>query len=251
MDYVKAHWGGELSLARSYWVNSILLSAVFGVGGRLLEQPLSKQPVESVVIFSLALIIVAAPVTVWQLVGIWRSATNTSKRGRRFWPAVAKIVTVLGCLISTASMVSATNDLVRIMVVIQDPSFTEYSIERVGDTDLIFRGAINEKSAGEIISALENSSITILRVSSHGGMIPAAIRLGRHIRGNEIMVMAEEQCISACVILLAASPYAAIYPGTRVTFIVSNRLQNLPTPIYGSKTRSISLRPREYSENSE
>jgi hypothetical protein len=30
--------------------------------------------------------------------------------------------------------------------------------------------------------------------------------------------MAEIECISACVMLLAASPYAAIYPGTQVTF---------------------------------
>jgi hypothetical protein len=219
MDYIKAHWRGDLSLARSYWLNVILLSALFGVGGTLLEQPLSEQPVANVATVGLALIIVAAVVTVWQFVGVWRSATNTSiKSGHKFWPAVAKAATVFGCLMSTGTVITTAHDLVKILVAIQDPTLMDYEIERVGDTDLIFRGAINEKSVSEIIGALEDSSIEILCVRSHGGIIPAAIRLARHIRGNEIMVMAEEQCISACVILLAASPSAAIYPGTKVTF---------------------------------
>ena len=44
------------------------------------------------------------------------------------------------------------------------------------------------------------------------------------------MVMAEEQCISACVILLAASPYAAISPGTKVTFHRAEPLVKFATP---------------------
>jgi hypothetical protein len=162
---------------------------------------------------------VAAAVSVWQLVGIWRSATNTSiKTGRTFWPKLAKAATVLGSLMATSAVLTTSSDLMKIFFALRDPTLTEYSIERIGDTDLIFSGAINENSASEVMSALEDLSIEILRVNSHGGLIPPAIRLARHIRGNEVMVMAEGECISACVMLLPASPYAAIYPGTKVTF---------------------------------
>jgi hypothetical protein len=125
---------------------------------------------------------------------------------------------VLGVLIATGVVITTSSDLVKVLTALRDPALTEYSIERVGQTDLILVGAINENSTSEVIRALDDPSIEILRVNSHGGLIAAAIRLARHIRGNQVMVMAEGQCISACVMLLAASPYAAIYPGTKVTF---------------------------------
>ena len=85
--YVKSHWYGELSLTRSYWVNGILLSITFGIGGRLLEQPLSEQPPEHAAIIGLALVVLTAVITLWQFVGVWRSATNTSiKTGHAFCP---------------------------------------------------------------------------------------------------------------------------------------------------------------------
>jgi hypothetical protein len=197
----------------------VLLSFLLGVGSTILEQSLSEQPLENAAIAGLALITFAAVVTVWQFVGVWRCATNTSiKTGHSFWPGLAKAATVLGALGATTTVVTVASDLVKVYTALGDPIFTEYSVERIGDTDLILTGAINEKSAAEVISALGDPSIEILRVRSHGGLIPAAIRLARHIRENDVMVMAEEECISACVIVLAASPYAAIYPDTKITF---------------------------------
>ncbi len=102
------------------------------------------------------------------------------------------------------------------LAALRDPKIAEFRIERIGETDLILNGAINDSSVDEIINALSDPLITILRVNSEGGLIDPAVRLAHHIRDNEIFVMAEENCISACILLLAASPHAAIVPGTQV-----------------------------------
>jgi ATP-dependent protease ClpP protease subunit len=217
--YVTSHWRGNLSLPRSYWVNVVLLTTAFGVGSKFLDRPVSNLPPEEAAVIGLSLVALAVPITVWQFVGVWRSATNTSiNTGRRFWPAVAKSATMLGVLVATGTTITTTNDLIKLLSSLQDPALLEYAVERIRETDLVFTGAINEKSTKEIISALEDRSIKILRVNSHGGLIAPAIRLARHIRSNNVMVMGEGECISACVMLLAASPYAAVYPGTKVTF---------------------------------
>jgi hypothetical protein len=218
-EYIKAHWRGDLSLARSYWVNGFLLGLGLQVGAILLQGPLSRQSVSDGAALALTLIALIAAVAVWQLVGIWRSASNASlKTGHSFWPRVAKVLICFGFLRAAVDLCTATVDVTKTLHSLHDPLLTEYTIERRGDTDLILTGAINKRSTTEVIQALDDPAIKILRVNSRGGLIDPAIKLSRYIRENEVMVMAEVECISACVMLLAASPYAAIYPGTRVTF---------------------------------
>lgn len=217
--YVGKHWRGELSLAQSYWVNGLLLSFLAGVGATLLEGPLSEQRLYDAVAFGLGLIAALSVVTVWQFVGIWRSATNTSSRtGRVLWPRVAKFLVVVGTLSAAANIVTAATDSLKALAALEDETLAAYTVERRGETDLILTGALNDDSVDEVLHALEDPAIRILRVNSHGGLIAPAIRLAEHIRDDEVMVMAEGQCVSACVMLLAASPYAAIWPGTEVTF---------------------------------
>ncbi|HET9274326.1 MAG TPA: hypothetical protein VFO09_08675, partial [Methyloceanibacter sp.] len=219
IGYIRAHWHGELSLAQSYWLNVICLDLVLDRGMTLLERPIERQGIEKGAVIGLSLLVLLAVIWAWQSVGVWRSATNTSTRtGRAFWPRVAKVVTVLGIAAGTVGVVAGVWDITRSLAAIRDPDLAEYTIERVGDTDLVFTGAINDESVDDIIMALEGSPIEILRVNSLGGLMPPAMRLARHIRENQLMVMAEEECSSACVMLLAASPQAALWPGPTVTF---------------------------------
>jgi hypothetical protein len=177
-EYIKTHWRGELSLGRSYWVNGFLLGVALNIGAAVLEEPLSRLSVEDGVIVALAVAPIIVAVAVWQLVGIWRSASNASiKTGRAFWPTAAKIATCLGFLRATVDVGTATTNLARTLQSLRDPILAEYAIERRGDTDLILTGAINERSTTEVIHALQDPRIKILRVNSHGGLIDPAIKL--------------------------------------------------------------------------
>jgi hypothetical protein len=219
MEYVVTHWRGEQSLARSYWINGLLFSALINISIAIAEKPLSKLGPEVIFNILLLYVVCLAIITGWQLVGVWRSATNHSiKTMRWFWASAAKVIVVIVVLGATANLSTMGKDAFSGLKALNDPRLADYTIERIGDTNLIFTGAINSESVSELVVALEDPAITILRINSHGGLLEPAITLARLIRGREFTVMAEIQCISACVILLAGSPNAAIYPGSKVSF---------------------------------
>ena len=95
--YVAAHWRGEKSLARSYWINGVLLAVALRFVF-LAQAPLQQESrLETQLATGLVLLAIFASITVWQYVGIWRSATNTS---RVLWPAAAKLMVILGVITS-------------------------------------------------------------------------------------------------------------------------------------------------------
>lgn len=216
--FFSRHWHGKYSLGRSYWVHGFLLSLAVNVVVILAEAPMEAMSLRSAALTSLLIIPAIAILGVWQLVGIWRSASNSvMKTGRSFWPSVAKFAVVLGFL-TLLNPLTAMADIASLLLALEDPDLADYEIERIENTDIVFTGAVNDKSVDEILANLADPDIEILRVNSHGGLNDPALRLARYIRQNEVVVMADGQCASACVLLLAASPSAAIYPGTPVTF---------------------------------
>ena len=177
LEYIVAHWRGELSLPRSYWVNGVLLNIAIVMGSALSEPATYNLHLETMAVIALAMIGLSGAIALWQIVGIWRSATKTAINTRRaFWPVVAKVVTVLGMIAGAAHATTATTDLVKILVELQDPSMSEYTLEVLGGTDLIMTGAINEDSADEAIAMLGDPAISVLRIRSHGSMGPSATR---------------------------------------------------------------------------
>ena len=223
IGYLRAHWRGELSLAVSYWVNGVLISVLF-VGLVALTAPALEQFYASVYVrttlgITLVIILLGCAGGIWQWVGIWRAASASVRRtGKRFWPGLAKFMVVIGVLGAVRDIPVMTGDIVRMYRALSDPDLADYEVTVLSDTDLIFSGAINDQSVDETISALEDSDVTILRIESHGGLATPALRLARYIERNDVFVMAEGECASGCVIVLAASPEAAIYPGTVVSF---------------------------------
>ncbi|MDE2465418.1 MAG: hypothetical protein KGO02_17150 [Alphaproteobacteria bacterium] len=109
-SYIDRHWRGELSLAKSYWLNGIL---IVGTGGvivfylaplalTLVVFGLRETPLRWVLPFSF-LAWFGAYIWVWG--GIWRSAGNY--RGPRIWSIAARIAVVIGVAISLVVLFSA------------------------------------------------------------------------------------------------------------------------------------------------
>jgi ATP-dependent protease ClpP protease subunit len=219
LNYLKAHWRGDLSLARSYWINGIAFNVVLNVGAAALGSALTGQSVDHVLFLTPILVVLVISLALWQLVGIWRSASRSSEQtGRRLWPHLAKAATCQFVFAIAVDLVTASLDLTRTWSSIHDPVLNTYTIERPDETSLLITGVINQRSADEVMQALADPAITVLRVKSPGGLIYHAIQLARYIRQRELTVLAEEVCSSACVMLLAASPRAGIRPDTDVTF---------------------------------
>src|ERR1039458_9335345 len=102
-SYILRHWRGELSLGVSYWVNGLLLTLIAATGEVVLDEAdITQHPrliTAAYASFSLLLIVVS----IWQVVGIWRSAGRTIEERQRQsktapWARVARFAAFLGFL---------------------------------------------------------------------------------------------------------------------------------------------------------
>ncbi len=229
--YIKAHWNGEHSLEQSYWVNGVLVMLVLRLAAALIERGARDLTAETQVLTGFLYLAMSGAISVWVLVGIWRSAINSlAKKLGSFWPRVAQIMVIVGVLGTGYNLLTNGVDLTNMLAALRDPSLQEYWVERRGDTIVVFTGAINRKSADEVIGLVDDPSIEMLVVNSHGGLAADAIYLARFIRERGITVVGDGQCVSGCILLLAASPRTAIVPGTEVSLHRGEPLADFTNP---------------------
>jgi hypothetical protein len=111
-NFVLRHWRGDLSLPTSVWVNGV----VFGLVWRLLPYPLTffwtmfRPPGGTWPILGLILCgILGAILTLWTVVGIWRS--SESYGGRAVWRWLARVAAVLMAIATLAQIAFAVRQL--------------------------------------------------------------------------------------------------------------------------------------------
>ena len=94
-NYIVQHWRGDLSLPVSYWVNGWLLGIGYMFGTFLIAYQASSS-----IEYAIGLLIVIAlgcAIEVWQLIGIWRSASkHTERGGRKIWASLARVGVIFG-----------------------------------------------------------------------------------------------------------------------------------------------------------
>jgi hypothetical protein len=99
-NYIARHWRGDLSLPVSYWINDFVATIAVSVFFRNVRTfiSLSDGPVVYAATITLISLVVIA-VSVWQFVGIWRSAgKHRARGGRRFWAWAARFAVFTGFL---------------------------------------------------------------------------------------------------------------------------------------------------------
>jgi hypothetical protein len=96
-NFVARHWRGDLSLPTSFWINGVLVGLVW----RLVPYPLSFLASYRPPWTILGLIfcgIVGAILTLWTVMGIWRS--SGSYGGRAVWSVLARVGAVLMAIVT-------------------------------------------------------------------------------------------------------------------------------------------------------
>lgn len=98
-NFILKHWRGDYSLGFSYWIIGSLLSAVVialtaWVGST--DEIRQLDPIATG-LFILSFYTFVVILTLWQFVGVWRSAEkHTQRGGKAGWAALAKVMVVLG-----------------------------------------------------------------------------------------------------------------------------------------------------------
>jgi len=105
-SYIQRHWRGELSLARSFWLNFIGVVVAFNVAVTVLGTLAESGMAMTMAVAALILLMVEFTLLPWQVVGCWRAANRyTDETGSPITPILAKILLVANALMATAALI--------------------------------------------------------------------------------------------------------------------------------------------------
>lgn len=209
-NYFLKHWDGELPLGTSYWINGALVTVALSIlitfGFAAFDASDAPR------IYSVAAIaswILATGITLWQFVGIWRSAgRHVSRGGRAVWAALAKIAVGLGIIIASSTLLTTAGPQIFEYVKIlsgKDP-FGEYQLRVLRDaTELEINGPIVFGLVDDVGKTLDaHPAITILHLNSIGGRIAEARKLHDLIDSRNLSTYTATACNSACTLAFIA-----------------------------------------------
>jgi hypothetical protein len=223
--YLVRHWRGELSLPVSYWLNGTVSGVVVGfmIGGmvHLINWQGDAEPVVwlSTLIASW---ILAALLTIWQAVGIWRSAIRYRQSGKDFWGGVAQMLTVAGVLLFPYNFASVgAPQLVGIYEIVSGDAHVgphEFHVLANGQT-LEFSGGITFGVTQELERFLNAmAGVRTVRLNSNGGRILEAQRMSDLISSRNLATFVARDCLSACTIVFLGGKERYMLPAARLGF---------------------------------
>ena len=204
-NFFLRHWKGELSLPVSYWLVGVGASIVAVVLGKFVgdlgETIRDPRFVGAIIIAFLCFLLV---ITVWQLVGVWRSAGRSIKRGRYFWPSAARLMVIIGVFGLVANLASVTGPMLqasyRLVTVGEEipPARIVYDeqLKAVKLTGGMPYGTSDKLEA--VLDATSKSGLLVL--DSIGGNLNEGIRINKLIRNRGLAVATLQQCLSACTL---------------------------------------------------
>lgn len=206
--YLRRHWRGELPLARSYWVNGVLLSLALGLVTGVMVSSLAWRSLTSDDPRALLVAIVLLPLLAllpspWQLVGILRSARRARREGRGgLWPALAIAVTWLGVISGVVQLGMTALTLPDTLRAALAPAASPYTVA-VSDTGdrLRVSGPLAYGITGAVRRALaSHPGIETIELDSEDGRGLSALTLARLIAGGNYTTLVTGQCTGACAI---------------------------------------------------
>ncbi|WP_266183676.1 hypothetical protein [Dyella humicola] len=200
--YIAAHWRGELSLAESYWLNGVLL----GVAMVILESALlawmknSHPSLTSVLVIAAIYGAARLIMSVWQVVGILRSAALSGSR----WAVVVNILMVLAILAALGRLPTQWHNLQGLAQgAAEQRRLSHYKIglDPSGDA-ILAQGTIGVDYAKGIAEAFTaHRDIHRLVLDSLGGDVDNGMQLHDFLVAHpDISVEVDHFCASACTL---------------------------------------------------
>ena len=179
-SYVVRHWRGDLSLAKSFWLNWILSTLTILILFLCSALVLISHNVLAFGIGMLVAWLSGAIINVWWLVGVWRSAGKHKARGgRRFWAGTARVIVALGFLGLVLQMVPVSPEE-------PDVPKRKLNVPR-GGTELQYIGGISIGATDEVRQILDaHPTIAVIRFNSPGGQVTEAHKLKDLIRERRL-----------------------------------------------------------------
>ena len=225
-NWFARHWRGDLPLGVSYWVNGLLLSLVATGAVTFAATRIAPDIAAAPRTFSFLLLALwpfLTLITVWQLVGIWRSSNkHVARNGKRSWANLAKLAVIFGLVGQAASV--RTTAIPQIseywnILIGHDPVGTYRLRVLRNASELEISGAIAFGLSDDVAKLLAaHPTVKIIHLNSVGGRVNEARRLRDLIQSKRLDTYTATGCSSACVIPFLAGNRRLLAPDAKLGF---------------------------------
>ena len=213
---IARYWRGEIPLGPSFWLVTLLLSIVIGRTVSSLEQRiLLGTSYDPKLLFTVILGGLAAslPISVWQFVGLWRSArarraARHAIGKRAVWAWLAQAIVVSGAIALMALLALSTGpSLAEVyrMAWLGDPGIPDYGFRTMrGGTEAEIVGGFKYGLTRDFTALMDaNPKLAVVHLDSGGGRIGEARHLYRAIKARGLDTYVADGCYSACTMAFA------------------------------------------------
>jgi hypothetical protein len=212
--YIKEHWQGNLSLALSCFVNgfvSTLSVAVLTtyVVDEIYQSDLSERAWLAATLAAYGL---AIAISVWAIIGVWRSATRSEdKAGATNSVFIAKLFASIGAVGLVAQLSQTPTPVVEnALVVVGIYPFGVPAVLSIDGRTLHIDGSITDEVAEQFKDLIsKHPEVNQISLLSSGGSIDAAVEISSVIKERNLSTVADGECLSACTLIFLSSKVRA------------------------------------------
>jgi hypothetical protein len=223
--YIGRHWHGELSLPVAFWVNNFLLPipVALAIGALAAWIALTGDFLRGGAIALLVAWPLLLLLTVWCIVGAWRSASEyAASGGSGLWSGLAKLVlflSALGTLVNVAfEFVPNVGDWARQARGIDPIGNVQATLSPDG-RKLRLQGPIGLGDAERVRRLVaEAKAVRVVELESPGGRLIEAVAIAEVVKSATWNTRATGDCESACTLIHMAGTKRQLMPGARLGF---------------------------------
>jgi hypothetical protein len=218
--YIGAHWRGELPLAQSYWANVFLVGVVLIMLEATMIPLLRAQHLSLTNL--LILIAIYTPIrlaiTVWQVVGTFRSAALSGSG----WAVVVNILMIFVVLGAIGSGIGTAKNIQMIAhAAAEQRSLSDFKIGLAPDgKGILAKGTMGIGFADAVQAAFaQHPEQHRLLLDSRGGDIDNGMQLHDYLAAHgDIVVEVDHLCASACTLAFVGASQRLVGPAAEMGF---------------------------------
>ena len=212
--YIKDHWRGNLSLRLSCCVNGLIAALVVAVFttyavDQIFQSDLSEKAWLAATLAAFGLSIA---ISVWAIIGIWRSATrHQAEAGTIKSALIAKLFASIGALGLVAQLSQTPSPIVdNALVVGGIYPFGVPAVLSINGRTLHINGSITVEVAEQFKELIgKHPEVIQVSLTSLGGSIDAAVEISSVIKKRNLSTVSVGECSSACTLIFLSSKVRA------------------------------------------
>ncbi len=210
-NFIVKFWCGDYSLPVSYWVIGVVVNAILYLLVTAFAETISDMSLSPLGIF-LSLTVMYSFIssfTIWQLVGIWRSAERYKTLNKfSSWGGVAQFMVMIALLRFFSEMLITGFPLI---IETGKNAFGESGIVDAkfqvlnNASEIELSGGMNYGTAQKLETFLKSSpTLSIIHLNNYGGYLSEGYKLAKLIKQYDLITYTSTECDSACTIAFLA-----------------------------------------------